>query len=91
MAAAEAQATGTPVIAYAAGALPEVIVPGKTGFLVPVGDIGAAARAVESVRSIQRVDCRRHAEATLDLQDTITAHERVYRQVQMSKGAIRHA
>jgi len=78
MVAAEAQATGAPVIAYRRGALPEVIIDGRTGFLVPPGDVDAAARALARVASIQRTACRRHAEANLSLDASIAAHERLY-------------
>ena len=46
MVAAEAQACGTPVVAFRRGALDEVIVDGVTGFLVAPDDIVAAADAV---------------------------------------------
>ncbi|KAJ3155702.1 hypothetical protein HDU86_004171 [Geranomyces michiganensis] len=36
----EALAKGVPVIAYSAGGIPHQIIDGKTGYLVPVGDIG---------------------------------------------------
>ena len=49
MVAAEAQATGTPVVAFRRGALPELILEGQTGFLVSPGDIGAAAAALQQV------------------------------------------
>lgn len=39
LAALEAMASGTPVVASRTGALPEVVVHGETGFLVPPGDI----------------------------------------------------
>ncbi len=45
--AAEAMACETPVIATTAGALPEVVNHGKTGWLVPPGDAGALAGAIE--------------------------------------------
>lgn len=45
--AAEAMALGTPLVAYAAGALPEVV--GDCGVLVPPGDVAALRRAVATV------------------------------------------
>jgi UDP-glucose:tetrahydrobiopterin glucosyltransferase len=87
MAAAEAQAAGTPVIAYDRGALAEVISPGKTGFLVPADDVVGAAQRVRDVAMISRADCRRHAEANLNLEAAITAHERLYYQVGSRTGA----
>lgn len=78
MVAAEAQATGTPVIAYRRGALPEVVIDGRTGFVVPADDVHAAAVAVTRVGSIQRADCRRHAETNLSLDASLAAHERLY-------------
>lgn len=44
--AAEALASGVPVVGYRVGGLPEVVPHGKAGFLVPPGDTEAAARAV---------------------------------------------
>ncbi len=78
MAAAEAQACGTPVVAFARGALAEVIVDGVTGLLVAGDDIDAAAHAVDESASLSRVTCRQHAERDLDLALTLDAHERVY-------------
>jgi UDP-glucose:tetrahydrobiopterin glucosyltransferase len=78
MVAAEAQAAGTPVIAYGRGALPEVVLDQRTGFIVPQDDIDAAAAAVEKVDQISRVTCRQHAEADLNLEATISAHEQLY-------------
>jgi glycosyltransferase involved in cell wall biosynthesis len=47
MVAAEAQACGTPVVAFDRGALGEVIVNERTGFLVAPDDNDAAADAVK--------------------------------------------
>ncbi|MDO9536237.1 MAG: glycosyltransferase [Bacillota bacterium] len=46
LAALEAMSCGVPVVASKTGGLPEVVQDGKTGFLVPVGDIGSLTRAI---------------------------------------------
>ncbi|HEX6450612.1 MAG TPA: glycosyltransferase [Trebonia sp.] len=81
LAAAEAQACGTPVVAFSRGGLSEVIADGVSGFLVPPDDVRAAAEAVSKVAGISRAACRDHAEGQLDLELTLDAHERLYRRV----------
>jgi glycosyltransferase involved in cell wall biosynthesis len=81
MAAADAQACGTPVVAFNRGGLAEIIVDGATGFLVAPGDIGAAADSVRNMAQISRAACRAHAERHLDLEQSLDAHEQLYRRV----------
>jgi glycosyltransferase involved in cell wall biosynthesis len=45
----EAHATGKPVVASRATGVVDAVIDGVTGFLVPVGDIGGLARALQSV------------------------------------------
>jgi glycosyltransferase involved in cell wall biosynthesis len=47
----DAMALGVPPIAFAVGGLPEVIEDGKSGLLVPPGDIGAFVRAAAALIS----------------------------------------
>ena len=55
LAIAEAQAAGLPVIAYRAGAVPEVIEHNNTGWLVPRGHVELLARAViEAMQNPER-------------------------------------
>ena len=86
MAAAEAQACGTPVVAFARGALAEVIVDGVTGLLVAGHDTDAAADAVRASASLSRAKCRQHAERELDLELTLDTHERVYELLAVAAG-----
>ena len=81
LAAAEAQACGTPVVAFRRGGLGEVIVDGVTGFLVRPDGVRAAAEAVSQAAGISRAACREHAEGQLDLEASLDAHERLYRRV----------
>jgi glycosyltransferase involved in cell wall biosynthesis len=81
MVAAEAQACGTPVVAFRRGALDEVIVDGVTGFLVAPDDLPAAATAVGATPALSREACREHAEAQLDIEHSLDAHERLYEQL----------
>jgi glycosyltransferase involved in cell wall biosynthesis len=58
--ASEAQASGTPVIATRFGALPEIIVEGRTGFVVD--SIDQAVASVAKLETISPAACRRNVE-----------------------------
>jgi len=60
LAVVESLATGTPVIAYPLGSMPEIIRPGRTGFLVD--DLAGAVAAVGEVTSLSRRHCRADVE-----------------------------
>jgi glycosyltransferase involved in cell wall biosynthesis len=61
LAAMEALAAGTPVVAFRRGALAEIVEPGVTGFLVD--DVEGMADAIDAAESIDPLACRRAAEA----------------------------
>jgi glycosyltransferase involved in cell wall biosynthesis len=81
MVVAEAQACGTPVVAFRRGALEEIILDGVTGFVVAPDDINAAADAVTRTTELARSECRKHAESRLDLELSLDAHEKLYRRL----------
>ncbi|GAC1608335.1 MAG: glycosyltransferase family 4 protein [Mycobacteriales bacterium] len=57
----ESLATGTPVIAFGLGSLPEILTDGITGFLV--ADVAAAVAAVGRIEELPRLACRSDVEA----------------------------
>ena len=75
----EAMACGTPVIATPRGSVPEVIVDGETGFVVPVEDYPtAAAAALERVKEIDPHACRRRVEERFSKEAMVAGYEAVF-------------
>ncbi|MEA2599823.1 MAG: hypothetical protein QOF89_815 [Acidobacteriota bacterium] len=66
----EALACGTPVVASPLGALPEIVDPGRTGFLVST--VPEMAEALRRVESLDPAECRREAERRFSA-DVMTA------------------
>jgi glycosyltransferase involved in cell wall biosynthesis len=81
----EAMAAGLPVIASAVGGVPELVVDGETGILVPPGDVAALADAIARVltdadlRTSFGAAGRRRAEERFDVAAFRAAHVRLYR------------
>jgi glycosyltransferase involved in cell wall biosynthesis len=69
----EAAACGLPVVATAVGGIPEQVIDGRTGFLVPAGDDDAMAQQVvrlleqEGLRRLMAEEARRMARERFDL------------------------
>jgi glycosyltransferase involved in cell wall biosynthesis len=75
--AAEAMACGTPVAAYARGALPEIVTD-EVGALARPGDVEDLARALVAAQGRDRAVVRRHAEQHCSLERMVDAYERLY-------------
>jgi glycosyltransferase involved in cell wall biosynthesis len=73
----EAMACGTPVIARPCGSVPELVVAGRTGFIVDTLD--ELADAVKRVRTIDRAACRRHVEEHFTVERMVDDYEAIYR------------
>ncbi len=87
LAALEAMACGTPVVSYATGGVPEVVIDGETGALVPMYDINAMAEAaVEILRDDEklaryRVASREHAVNHFGREVGLNKYEEYYRKL----------
>jgi glycosyltransferase involved in cell wall biosynthesis len=75
----EAMATGTPVIAYPKGSMPEIIDDKKTGFLVE--DMDSAVRAVQHLADLDRRACRAHVEHWFSADRMVDDYVRLYRHI----------
>ncbi|MBF2085622.1 glycosyltransferase family 4 protein [Thermoleptolyngbya sp. C42_A2020_037] len=80
----EAMSCGTPVLAFNVGGIPDVVVPGKTGWLVPEKDIDQLAEALlqialhpETARSMG-ADCRHLMEDQFSLLVQATRYLALY-------------
>lgn len=92
-AALEAQACGTPVVAFRVGGLAESVDDGRTGFLVPPRDVGALRAAIRQVvlddgartrmaqacrqRAVEEFSLELHARRYVSLYETILSHGRL--------------
>jgi glycosyltransferase involved in cell wall biosynthesis len=78
----EAMACGTPVVATPRGAVPEIIVDGETGFIVPVESYAEAAlEAIKRAGDLDPRVLRRRVEETFSAEAMVTAYEAVYARV----------
>jgi glycosyltransferase involved in cell wall biosynthesis len=76
----EAMACGTPVIARPCGAVPEVVVHGRTGFVAD--SLVELVGAVKRLDEIERAACRRHVETRFSVARMADDYEAVYRRLQ---------
>ena len=76
---AESMLCGTPVIAFNKGAMQELILDRKTGFLV--NNIRSAVEAVNNLKSINRKYCREYASSKFSRQKMIEGYLDVYKKI----------
>lgn len=80
----EAQASGIPVVVSNAGGLPEIVVDGETGYVVPVGDVEAAAHRLVCLASDPALRARMGEKARefvlrhFELSETMSRLEALY-------------
>lgn len=75
----ESLATGTPVIAFGLGSMPELIVDGSTGYLV--ADVRSAVESVATVDRLRRQDCRDDVVTRFSAERMVTDYADLFAQI----------
>ena len=75
----ESMACGTPVIAFNKGAVPEIMVDGKTGFVVD--SMNAMIEAVGYIDSIDPSECRKHVQNHFSITSMAYKYSELYHQI----------
>lgn len=83
---AEAMTCGTPVIAFNRGSMQELIINGKTGFIVQ--NVGEAVLAMDHIKMINREACREHAMDKFSSQVMARHYMQLYEKVACQPGGL---
>jgi glycosyltransferase involved in cell wall biosynthesis len=75
----EAMACGTPVIAFRRGSIPEVVIDGKTGFIVDTFD--EMVEAIKKIDTIDRNACREHVTRNFSTENMVDGYEKAFEKI----------
>jgi glycosyltransferase involved in cell wall biosynthesis len=83
----EAMACGTPVIATSRGSVPEIVVDGETGFVVPVESYPHdAAISLKRLEEIDPAACRRRVHERFSKEAMVAGYDEAFAQVMADQG-----
>jgi len=79
---AEAGSCGTPVIAFDRGAVPEIVIDGKTGFVVPPhSGVEGLASALVRLKEVRSEACRDHIVSHFSIDNMVSNYEKLYQNI----------
>jgi glycosyltransferase involved in cell wall biosynthesis len=85
----ESMACGTPVLAFGEGAVPEIMVDGKTGFVV--NSLDSMVKAVDRIDGIDPHECRRYVQNRFSITSMAEKYSELYQQILGdTKTSVRH-
>jgi glycosyltransferase involved in cell wall biosynthesis len=88
----QAAMSGVPIVAAKAGGIPEIVIDGQTGWLIPPSDIGAIENAVCSALGDPRqaetraANARAHVDANFSIDQMVEGNLRVYQDLLRARG-----
>jgi glycosyltransferase involved in cell wall biosynthesis len=91
----ESMACGTPVVGFNVGGISEMVQPGRTGALGPVGDVSALAGNIErllddsNARTEMAVHCRQRVLDEFRMEPYVSRYEDLYERLTRSPSAVR--
>jgi len=77
----ESMACGTPVVAYNVGSVPEIVVHGKTGYVVQLNAMETFIKKLGQVHRIARLSCRKHVQEHFALENMTSAYLAYYQYI----------
>ncbi len=84
----EAMASGTPVIAYNRGAVSEIVIDGKTGFICEPNDVNSMEKAIHKIFDmpedeyrLMRQACRKRVEDYFTAKKMVDEYEKLYHKI----------
>jgi glycosyltransferase involved in cell wall biosynthesis len=82
----ESMACGTPIVAFAKGAVPEIVRNGKTGFVVD--SLESMVKAIERIEDIDRRECRQHVEKRFSIQRMAEGYAALYERLAGARASV---
>ncbi len=80
----ESMASGTPIVGFRRGSVPEIVEDAKTGFVVD--SVEAMVQAVTCIKQIDRRDCRTHVAERFSIPMMAAGYEALYRRITRAPG-----